>query len=100
MTGGISLFLVWPQITGFLLQATSCFDSLSKEGEIDVMVSRLRMVPDVICYDSTYNFSLLLIIVCLVMYNIVLPLLVARSMAKYSKQMYVTSQLSIDEQSI
>lgn len=58
------------------------------------------MVPDVICYDSTYNFSLLLIIVCLVMYNIVLPLLVVRSMNKYSLQMYVTSQLSIDEQSI
>lgn len=60
----------------------------------------MRMVPDVICYDSTYNFSLLLIIVCLVMYNIVLPLLVVRSMNKYSLQMYVTSQLSIDEQSI
>lgn len=100
MTGGISLFLVWPQITGFLLQATSCFDSLSKEGDVDEQVSRLRMVPDVICYDSTYNFSLLLIIVCLVMYNIVLPLLVVRSMNKYSLQMYVTSQLSIDEQSI
>ena len=52
VTYGIIMFMIYPQVVHFLMQATMCFDSLNTtEGE-DVIVPRLRMSPEVICSDS------------------------------------------------
>ena len=78
ITFGISMFLIYPQITSFLLQSTNCFRSLRdapEDVEIeDEIIYRLRMSPDIICSDSKYWVHLLaLIIPSLLFLNLVVP---------------------------
>ena len=92
LSTGISLFLIWPQVTGFLLQSTSCFESIStEEGTTDEPVQRLKIVPDVICYDDKYNISMVGVAVALLFYIFVIPALAWRAMHKQATQMYISA---------
>jgi len=98
---GICIWLIYPSITGFLLQSTNCFGSLSTEGPEDEIVYRLRIAPDVVCSDSKYVMHLLVFVIPgLILYNFVIPFLAIRKMNKYGRAMYVSGYKPESEQSV
>lgn len=60
----------------------SCFESVDDTpGAKDVPVSRIKIYPDVICYDDQYNMSMVGVCIALIFYIIIIPALAWRKMA-------------------
>ena len=98
---GICLFLIYPSITGFLLQSTRCFQSIRGGTEVDEVVQRLRVAPDIICSDSKFILHLFVFVLPgLLLYNVVIPILAICYMRKYAKAMFVSGTKSTDDQQI
>ena len=95
VTFGILMFMIYPQVVHFLMQATMCFDSLETAEGKDVIVPRLRMNPEVICSDSQYTLHLYgLIMPGLLLYVIVIPVLAIRRMNDKAEYIYWSGQKS------
>eukprot|EP00354_Favella_ehrenbergii_P011725 CAMPEP_0170478208 /NCGR_PEP_ID=MMETSP0123-20130129/19299_1 /TAXON_ID=182087 /ORGANISM="Favella ehrenbergii, Strain Fehren 1" /LENGTH=407 /DNA_ID=CAMNT_0010750369 /DNA_START=389 /DNA_END=1612 /DNA_ORIENTATION=+ len=83
---------------GFLAAVHELLPSLSDEDATkDDPVYRLKIVPDVICYDNQYNISLVGITIALIFYAIVVPALAWRAMSKHATQMYISATTSYND---
>jgi len=54
LTSTICLYLVYPFIIEYLFSAISCFKSVDNTGFDDREISRLRILPDIVCNTSKH----------------------------------------------